>query len=50
MLSNPPYGKSWKSDLERMGGGDIALPAIGSPMRFKRELDEAKGRAESARS
>ena len=20
MLSNPPYGKSWKSDLERMGG------------------------------
>lgn len=24
MLSNPPYGKSWKSDLERLGGkGDI---------------------------
>jgi len=24
MLSNPPYGKSWKSDQERMGGrGDI---------------------------
>ncbi|NJK30953.1 MAG: SAM-dependent DNA methyltransferase [Deltaproteobacteria bacterium] len=21
MLSNPPYGKSWKTDLERMGGG-----------------------------
>ncbi|GEM_PF-2356312 len=20
MLANPPYGKSWKSDLERMGG------------------------------
>ena len=20
MLSNPPYGKSWKGDLERMGG------------------------------
>ena len=20
MLSNPPYGKSWKSDLEQMGG------------------------------
>src|SRR5438270_12886700 len=20
MLSNPPYGKSWKSDLERLGG------------------------------
>lgn len=22
MLSNPPYGKSWKTDLERMGGKD----------------------------
>lgn len=22
MLANPPYGKSWKSDLERMGGKD----------------------------
>jgi type I restriction-modification system DNA methylase subunit len=27
MLSNPPYGKSWKSDLERLGGkGDIKDP------------------------
>jgi len=27
MLSNPPYGKSWKTDLERMGGkGDILDP------------------------
>lgn len=27
MLSNPPYGKSWKSDLERMGGkGSITDP------------------------
>lgn len=27
MLSNPPYGKSWKSDLERMGGkGDLKDP------------------------
>jgi type I restriction enzyme M protein len=27
MLSNPPYGKSWKTDLERMGGkGDITDP------------------------
>ena len=27
MLSNPPYGKSWKTDLERMGGkGDIMDP------------------------
>ena len=22
MLSNPPYGKSWKKDLEQMGGKD----------------------------
>ena len=27
MLSNPPYGKSWKTDLERMGGkGQILDP------------------------
>lgn len=27
MLSNPPYGKSWKADLERLGGkGDIKDP------------------------
>ena len=27
MLSNPPYGKSWKSDLERMGGkSDMKVP------------------------
>ena len=27
MLSNPPYGKSWKTDLERMGGkGDTRDP------------------------
>jgi type I restriction enzyme M protein len=27
MLSNPPYGKSWKTDLERMGGkGGITDP------------------------
>ncbi len=27
MLSNPPYGKSWKSDLERLGGkGSIKDP------------------------
>src|SRR6185437_9226858 len=27
MLSNPPYGKSWKTDLERMGGkADLAEP------------------------
>jgi len=24
MLSNPPYGKSWKSDLERMGGKEAS--------------------------
>jgi type I restriction enzyme M protein len=22
MLANPPYGKSWKKDLETMGGKD----------------------------
>lgn len=27
MLSNPPYGKSWKSDLERMGGKDALKDA-----------------------
>jgi type I restriction enzyme M protein len=27
MLSNPPYGKSWKTDLDRMGGkGDLKDP------------------------
>lgn len=27
MLSNPPYGKSWKTDLERLGGkGEIKDP------------------------
>ena len=27
MLSNPPYGKSWKTDLDRLGGkGDIKDP------------------------
>ena len=29
MMSNPPYGKSWKSDLERMGGKkDIKDPRL----------------------
>ena len=29
MLSNPPYGKSWKTDLERMGGkGEHVGPAF----------------------
>ena len=29
MLSNPPYGKSWKTDLERMGGKKTnARPAL----------------------
>lgn len=37
MLSNPPYGKSWKSDLERMGGKDglkdprFRIPHAGDP-------------------
>ncbi len=35
MLSNPPYGKSWKTDLDRMGGkADIKDP------RFIIEYDE----------
>ena len=34
MLSNPPYGKSWKSDLERMGGkGAIRDPRFRHPAR-----------------
>ena len=29
MLSNPPYGKSWKTDLDRMGGkADIKILAL----------------------
>ena len=35
MLSNPPYGKSWKADLERMGGK--------SSMRDPRFLIEHQG-------
>jgi len=32
MLSNPPYGKSWKSDLERMGGkGGVQDPRFVVP-------------------
>ena len=35
MLSNPPYGKSWKTDLERMGGksGLTDLPVPGGARR-----------------
>ena len=37
MLSNPPYGKSWKTDLERMGGkSDMRDPAL---------RDRARGRS-----
>ncbi len=32
MLSNPPYGKSWKTDLERMGG-KANTPTRGSSSR-----------------
>ncbi|TAK67344.1 MAG: SAM-dependent DNA methyltransferase [Dehalococcoidia bacterium] len=38
MLSNPPYGKSWKTDLERMGGK--------SDMRDPRYVIEHAGDAE----
>ena len=38
MLSNPPYGKSWKNDLERMGGK--------TDLRDRRFLIEHAGDAE----
>ena len=37
------YGKV---HVQGMGGGDILLPAMGSPMRFKRRLQEAQVSAE----
>jgi type I restriction enzyme M protein len=38
MLSNPPYGKSWKTDLERLGGkGDIRDPRF--VVEYKNEPD-----------
>ena len=37
------YGKV---QVQGMGGSDIVLPTMGSPMRFKRELQEAQVRAE----
>ena len=43
------YGKV---QVRGMGGGDITFPTllnIGSPLRFKRTLDEAKAQAEAAR-
>ena len=37
MLSNPPYGKSWKTDLERMGGkGGDARPPLRRRARRQR--------------
>jgi len=30
MLSNPPYGKSWKTDLEKMGGKERRVEACDS--------------------
>src|SRR5438552_6975914 len=49
MLSNPPYGKSWKADLEKMGGkadltdprfiishgGDSAYRCVNRPRRWQ---------------
>ena len=37
------YGKV---QVRGLGGGDIALPKMGSPMRFKRALQEAQAQAE----
>jgi type I restriction enzyme M protein len=31
MLANPPYGKSWKSDLERMSGGTESKKDVKDP-------------------
>jgi 23S rRNA G2445 N2-methylase RlmL len=48
MLSNPPYGKSWKSDLERMGGKDghqgpaLRHPARGRPRVLARHALERR--------
>ena len=41
------YGKV---QVRGMGGGNITLPTIGSPMRFKQALDKAKAIAEEARA
>jgi Type I restriction-modification system methyltransferase subunit len=38
MLSNPPYGKSWKSDLERMGGKS----GIKDPRFVQNHADDAE--------
>jgi type I restriction enzyme M protein len=38
MLSNPPYGKSWKTDLERMGGKD----GIRDPRFIKEHAGDAE--------
>ena len=39
MLSNPPYGKSWKTDLERMGGKkDLNDPRFSRAARRATEL------------
>src|SRR5690606_9649138 len=42
MLSNPPYGKSWKSDLKHIkDGNDVIDP------RFQVELTDYWGRTET---
>ena len=41
MLSNPPYGKSWKSDLERMGGKQD----IKDPRFIVEHTDDSAGKA-----
>jgi type I restriction enzyme M protein len=46
MLSNPPYGKSWKSDLERMGGKEgIKDHASSSTMPATRSTRSSRDRA-----
>ncbi|MFI3157650.1 MAG: N-6 DNA methylase, partial [Methylococcaceae bacterium] len=48
MISNPPYGKSWKTDLERMGGkSDFSDPRFivnhGGDPEFKRTTRSSDG-------
>jgi type I restriction enzyme M protein len=38
MLSNPPYGKSWKKDLESMGGNDKMTPENSIPNELLQTL------------
>ena len=50
MLANPPYGKSWKSDLERMGGKKgPPRPALRHPARRRARVFASSPAAATAR-